>query len=97
MEREICSEDVSCYTGGMQPFKDIRIFPEDVNFPALVELLDGNEVKSNISHLYIFLFAWFWFFVLLFLIVKCCRTDVKNKHCTQGGVGGCAPTRGAFD
>ena len=51
MEREICSEDVSCYTGGMQPFKDIRIFPEDVNFPALVELLDGNEVKSNLSHL----------------------------------------------
>ena len=54
MEREICSEDVSCYTGGMQPFKDIRIFPEDVNFPALVELLDGNEVKSNLSLLYMF-------------------------------------------
>ena len=44
VEEEICSEEVSCYTGSLQPFKDILSFPEDVNFSALMELLDRNEV-----------------------------------------------------
>ena len=44
MEEEICSEEVSCYTGGLAPFKDDLIFPEEVNFAALTELLDRNEV-----------------------------------------------------
>ena len=44
VEEEICSEEVSCYTGSLQPFKDLLQFPEDVNFSALMELLDRNEV-----------------------------------------------------
>ena len=44
MEEEICSEEVSCYTGSLAPFKDDLIFPEEVNFAALTELLDRNEV-----------------------------------------------------
>jgi len=44
VEEEICSEEVSCYTGSLAPFKDDLIFPEEVNFAALTELLDRNEV-----------------------------------------------------
>ena len=44
MEEEICSEEVSCYTGSLAPFKDDLVFPEEVNFAALTELLDRNEV-----------------------------------------------------
>lgn len=44
VEEEICSGEVSCYTGSLQPFKDLLQFPEDVNFSALMELLDRNEV-----------------------------------------------------
>ena len=44
VEEEICSEDVSCYTGSLLPFKDLLRFPEDVNFAALMELLDKQEV-----------------------------------------------------
>ena len=44
MEEEICSEEVSCFTGSLAPFKDDLVFPEDVNFAALTELLDRNEV-----------------------------------------------------
>merc|ERR1719410_542137 len=44
VEEEICSEEISCYTGSLAPFKDDLVFPEDVNFAALTELLDRNEV-----------------------------------------------------
>jgi len=44
VEEEICSEDVSCYTGSLRPFKDLLVFPEDVNFSGLVELLERHEV-----------------------------------------------------
>ena len=44
MEEEICSEEVSCYAGSLAPLKDDIVFPEDVNFAALTELLDRNEV-----------------------------------------------------
>jgi len=44
VEEEICSEEVSCYTGSLRPFKDLLRFPEDVNFSALMELLDRKEV-----------------------------------------------------
>ena len=44
VEKEICSEEVSCYTGSLFPFEDLLVFPEDVNFDALVQLLDRNEV-----------------------------------------------------
>ena len=44
MEEEICSEEVSCFTGSLAPFKDDLVFPEEVNFAALTELLDRNEV-----------------------------------------------------
>ena len=47
MEEEICSEEVSCYTGSLAPFKDDLIFPEDANFAALTGLLDRNEVNMD--------------------------------------------------
>ena len=47
MEEEICSEEVSCYTRSLAPFKDDLIFPEEVNFAALTELLDRNEVITD--------------------------------------------------
>ena len=44
VESEICTEGITCYTGGMQPFADKVIFPEDVSFQALRVLLEKDLI-----------------------------------------------------
>ena len=44
VEAEICTEGVTCYTGTLEPFADIVVFPEDVDFEALTTLLERKKV-----------------------------------------------------
>merc|ERR1711874_224005 len=42
--QEICSEDVLCYTGSLEPFSDMIIFPQVVSFNSLSTLLQENSI-----------------------------------------------------
>lgn len=44
VETEVCGEEVRCYTGGMEPFADLVVFPEDVDFQALGKLLENKKI-----------------------------------------------------
>lgn len=44
VEAEICTDGVTCYTGTLEPFADLLVFPEDVDFEALTTLLERKQV-----------------------------------------------------
>jgi len=44
IKREICTDDVRCYTGDLQEFSDMIIFPQDVKFNELEILLEEKRI-----------------------------------------------------